>query len=124
MSWIQTNPNPKSLRTDDCTVRALSVILGIDWDRAYLLLTAKGFDLKIMPDKPSVIHSVLKDSGFHRHPLPDSCPECYTVENFCKDHPVGRFVVASDSHIVAIINGDIYDTWNSSSEVLQYYWEE
>lgn len=121
--WIQTNPNPEKLRTDDCTVRALSLVLGIPWDAAYVLLVSKGLELKVMPDKPSVIHAVLREHGYHRSVVPDSCPDCYTVEEFCRDHPVGKYVVASDSHVVAVIDGDIYDTWDSSSEIPQYYWE-
>ena len=44
------NPNPENLRTDDCTVRAISKILGISWDAAYLSLTLIGFQMKAMPD--------------------------------------------------------------------------
>lgn len=98
--------------------------MDIPWDSAYVLLVSKGLELKVMPDKPSVIHSVLREHGYHRNVVPDSCPDCYTVEEFCRDHPVGKFVVASDSHVVAVIDGDIYDTWDSSSEIPQYYWEE
>lgn len=31
-TWTEYNPNPKERRTIDCTVRALSLALGLDWD--------------------------------------------------------------------------------------------
>lgn len=122
--WIQTNPSPEKLRTDDCTVRALSLALDIPWDAAYVLLVSKGLELHVMPDKASVIHAVLRERGYHRNVVPDSCPDCYTLQDFCNDHPNGKFIVASDSHIVVVIDGDVYDTWDSTSEIPQFYWEE
>lgn len=122
--WIRMNMNPGNLRTDDCTVRALSLALGVTWEQAYVLLAQKGMELHVMPDKASVVHSVLKEHGYRRCLIPDTCPDCYTLQDFCNDHPNGKFIVASDSHIVVVIDGDVYDTWDSTSEIPQFYWEE
>lgn len=33
--WIEFNGNPTGRRVGDCAVRAVSVALGIDWEKAY-----------------------------------------------------------------------------------------
>lgn len=118
------NPNPENLRTDDCTVRAISKILGISWDAAYLSLTLIGFQMKAMPDAIFVWGAFLFSNGFTKKTIPDTCPLCYTIKQFCKDHPKGKYIVATQDHVVAIENGDYYDTWDSGDEVPVYYWKE
>lgn len=115
------NPNPENLRTDDCTVRAISKILDISWDAAYLSLTYTGFQMKAMSDTNFVWGAFLFSKGFTRKAIPDSCPLCYTIKQFCKDHPKGKYIVAAQDHVVAIENGDYYDTWDSGDEVPVYY---
>lgn len=58
--------------------------------------------------------------------LPDDCPECYTVEQFCEDHPKGLFVVAVQGHVLTVLDGDYYDAWDSGKEtpIFYYYFDE
>lgn len=124
LRWIQTNPNPRNLLIDDCTVRALSIVLGCTWDEASVRLDAEAFRLKVMPDSRVAFHSVMKSLGFKRKIIPDTCPECYTVEDFRIEHPKGTYVLATDDHVVTIRDGCIYDTWDPATEVPEFYWEE
>ena len=66
--------------------------------------------------------SYLKGKGFRRFILPDTCPDCYTVKDFCLDYPYGTYLLATGSHVVAVINGDYYDAWDSGNETPIYYW--
>lgn len=118
------NPNPMDRRTDDCTVRAISKIFDMDWDSAYLDLLYKGFQLKAMPDATFVWGAYLNSRGFKRKNLPDTCPLCYTVKQFSEDYPKGKYLVATRDHVIAVIDGDYYDTWDSGDEVPIYYWKE
>ena len=97
------NPNPMNRRTDDCTVRAISKIFDMDWDTAYLDIAYKGFQLKVMPDNSFAWGAYLNSRGFKRHFLPDTCPLCYTLTEFCKDYPIGRYLVATKDHVIAVI---------------------
>jgi len=123
MTYIQYNPNPKRKSTIDCTIRALSKALDTDWDDAYIRLCMKGFVLKNMPSANEVWHELLKDEGYERHIIPNTCPDCYTVRAFCLDHPRGLFILGTGSHVIAVENGDYYDNWDSGDEVPIYYWE-
>mgnify|MGYP007038282472 FL=1 len=62
--------------------------------------------------------------GYTMKPIPDTCPDCYTVREFCKDHPMGTYVLGTGSHVVAVRDGNYFDTWNSGDEVPIIYWRK
>ena len=123
MTFIQYNPNPKRKSTIDCAIRALSKALNTDWDDAYIRLCMKGFVMKNMPSANEVWHELLKDEGFTRHIIPNTCPDCYTVRAFCHEHPDGLYILGTGSHVIAVEDGNYYDNWDSGDEVPIYYWE-
>ena len=124
MAYQNYNPNPARSRVGDCTVRALSKALRLDWDGAFAALVAEAFQQKDMPSSDSVWNAVLRNEGFHRRGLPDTCPECYTVRQFAAEHPEGIFVVATPKHVLAVEDGDFFDTWDSGDETPLYYYEK
>lgn len=119
--WIRQNQNPAGNNVDDCAVRAISVATGKSWDRIYTEMCLGGFDIKDMAHADKVWHKVLKDNGFHRHSLPERCPDCYTVADFCSDHQNGIYVLAVPNHVVAVVDGHWVDTWDSGNETPFYY---
>lgn len=123
MSYIYYNPNPRSIRVGDCTIRALSYVLNQSWDKTYLDLTDLGLKMCDMPSSNAVWGTYLKQNGFVRESIPNECPVCYTIIDFCKDHPYGLYVLATGTHVVACRNGNYYDTWDSGDEVPIFYWK-
>ena len=77
-----------------------------------------------MPNADSVWSKVLKDFGFKRRSIPDTCPACYTIREFCEDHPEGTYILGTGSHVVAVIDGNLYDTWDSLDETPILYWRK
>ncbi len=122
MAWKEWNPNPTSRRVGDCAVRAVARALGVDWETAYLKIAAAGYGMGDMPSSDSVWGAVLRQNGFYRKAVPNTCPMCYTVEMFAQEHPEGIYVLALGCHVVTVEDGDWYDTWNSGDEVPQFYW--
>lgn len=120
--WIEYNPNPVGRKVGDCAVRAIAKALDIDWETAYTMIATNGFSMGDMPSSNSVWGAVLRQNGFYRKSLPDSCPDCYTAEDFCKDNPKGTYVLGFGTHVATVVDGNLYDAWNSSQEVPQYYW--
>ncbi len=121
--WQEYNPNPGGRKVGDCTVRAICKATGETWERVYTALAMKGFELGDLPNANSVWGAYLRDSGFKRQIIPDTCPDCYTVCDFCADHPNGTYILALSGHVVAVQDGDYYDTWDSGTEIPLYYWE-
>ena len=122
--FIDYNPNPVGRRVGDCSVRAISKALGVDWETAYAMIASNGFAMGDMPSSNSVWGAVLRQNGFKKQAIPNSCPDCYTIRSFAKDNPRGTFVVGTGSHAVAVINGSYYDAFDSGHETPIYYFRK
>lgn len=120
--FVQFNANPINRNTGDCTVRAISVLMNQSWRDTYADLSMTAFYLSDMPSANESWHEYLILNGYKRYAIPDTCPRCYTVKEFCMDHPKGRFMLATGHHVIAVIDGDYYDTWDSGLEVPIYYY--
>ena len=121
--YVYYNPNPTGQdKVGDCSVRAVSKALGISWEDAYAKLATSGYDMGDMPSSNNVIAAVLRMNGFYRENLPMFCRDCYTIKDFARDNPVGTYVVGTGNHVVTIIDGDWFDTWNSGDETPVYFW--
>lgn len=122
--YVYYNPNPRGeIRSGDCTVRALTKAIGESWEAVYLELSMLGFRMGDMPSANQVWGEFLRSYGFNRYSLPNTCPACYTVRDFCVDHPSGLYVLATGSHVVTVEDGNYYDSWDSGDEVPAYMFE-
>ena len=122
--YVPFNPNPKRNHVGDCTVRAISKATGESWDKTYSALSAQGYAMADMPSANHVWGAYLRKKGFVQHVLPDTCPDCYTVADFARDHPRGMYILALSGHVVAVNDGDYFDSWDSGDEIPLYYWEK
>ena len=116
--------NPAGRNVADCSVRAISAALGVDWETAFALTAKAAYQMADMPSSNSVWGAVLRQRGFYRHTIPNTCPECYTAEDFCRDHPHGVYVLGFGNHVATVKDGIILDSWDSSNEIPQYYWSK
>ena len=122
MSFKYYNPNPYGLQVGDCVIRALTKFLNKDWDSIYAAIVLDGFIRKDMPSGNMTWSRYLKRLGYTRRFILDTCPDCYTVKDFCIDHPIGRYLLVLDQHVVTVVDGDYYDIWDSGNEIPDYYW--
>ena len=122
MPYVEYNPNPAGRRVGDCAVRAVAKALDLDWEQAFVLIAANAYAMSDMPSADSVWGSVLRQHGFYRQAIPNTCPDCYTVADFARENPFGTFVLALGGHVVTVKDGDWYDTWDSGDQTPQYFW--
>lgn len=122
MAYVEFNPNPVGRKVGDCSVRAIAKALNMGWESAFIALTMNALQMGDMPSSDSVWGSLLRQHGFYRRTLPDTCPTCYTAEDFCEDHPHGVFVLGFGGHVSTVEDGNLYDSWDSSKEIPQFYW--
>lgn len=122
--YQETNINPKGHYVGDCVIRAISTATDEPWERTYVELAITGFTMADMPSSNHVWGAYLASKGYKRAVIPNTCPDCYTIKDFCRDHPSGTYILATGSHVVAAIDGDYYDTWDSGDEVPIYFWKE
>lgn len=119
------NPNPCKRYTGDCVIRAVTAVENISWDEAYISLCIFGYVFCNWGNGNEVWSAYLRYRGYTQHALPNNCPVCYTVQDFCREHPQGSFILGAGNHAVAVIDGDYYDTGDSGTAIVdQYYTKE
>ncbi len=122
MGYIYYNPNPTGKNTmGDCSIRALSKVLNLSWDETFDILVDNAKLRADMPNSNANIDEVLSDFGFHKETFTD-CYKCHTVSEFAEEHPYGTYVLGSGDHVVAVINGNFFDSWRSDDTPIIYYW--
>lgn len=124
MAHVIYNPNPKKKNTGDCVYRAVAKVTNDDWNSAFVMVVSEAYEMKEDTTSNDVWNEVLYSLGFKKRIAPDTCPTCYTIKQFCEDNPTGTYVVATGSHVVAVIDGDYYDTWDSGEQVVAYYYSK
>jgi hypothetical protein len=118
------NPHPSQRRIGDCVIRAISKVLDLEWNDTYTALCLQGYVMSDLPSSNQIWGAFLRKQGFIRQVIPNECPDCYTVEDFCKDHPTGIYVLGTGSHAVAVVDGFYYDAWESGREQPIYYYKK
>lgn len=121
--YVYENPNPEKKDVGDCVIRAISILFDASWYDIYDELAEQGRVMHDMPSSNEVWSEFLYENGFTRKIIPDTCPKCYTVRQFCEDHPMGEYLLATGSHVVAVIDGNYHDAWDSGNKVPIYYFK-
>lgn len=118
------NPNPMNKRVGDCVIRAVSKVLDWDWNDTYTALCLQGYVMSDLPSSNQIWGAFLRKQGFKRQVIPNECPDCYTIEDFCEDYPTGIYVLGTGSHAVAVVDGCYYDAWDCGREQPIYYYKK
>ena len=101
---------------DDCTVRALTIALNYDYYVVVMALQQQAKFLKIKDFKDwENVKAFMKAEGFVKM----EPKKIYKVKDFVKQHPKGIYILSLKEHVTTLVNGTIYDTWDTTNE--RYY---
>lgn len=118
--YIHYNGNPCGLSIGDCVIRAISIVTGYSRHKVYAGLCLQGFPCTIWGNSNDIWADYLLYLGFTRHIVHGR----QTVSEFADEHQTGRYVLGTGSHAVAVVDGNIVDSWFSGNEYVRYYFEK
>lgn len=123
LAYINENLNPFHRRVGDCVIRAIAKVLNMSWEDVAIDLSMMMVTKKDILTSNALWGEYLYLNGFRRGVLPNTCPDCFTLKDFCDEFSQGTYVACTGSHVIAVINGNYYDTFDSGEEVITYFWE-
>lgn len=103
--YIHANPNPNGSYVEDCVIRAIAIATGRTWDKVFFELCLQAYIAKNMPSVNKVWGSYLASIGFSRFLLPNTCPDCYTIRDFCRDNQIGAILSLNNVNVPKDFNG-------------------
>lgn len=121
------NPNPRTqnpIGKIDCVVRAIAAATGESWERIYTALSIQGYKDGDNFALDSVWGNYLEGRGWTWLRIPDTCPRCYTAEQFAGDHPTGIYILGTGTHAVCVRDGKIWDSWDSRNTIPLFAWRK
>ena len=124
MAFIFYNPNCKGQHVTDCVIRAICRLENLTWTEAFDQLTALCRQECDMPSSDKMWGKYVSSRGYKKYLIPETVPDWYTVKDFCRDNPVGKFIIKTSGHVIAVVNGDYYDTFDSGDKTPIYFWKK
>lgn len=134
------NANSKNRYTGDCVIRAISTALELSWEQVYRDLVEIGIKHGYSIGDDKTYGKYLESKGWTKRKQPRKEDNTkYTGNEFCEILQDTEFVdyileVSKEQaksniiahigvgHIVAIVGGKVYDTWNSTDGCIGNYW--
>lgn len=128
-AWKRYNANSKDIDTGDCVKRSISLAYGIDYDQVAKDLNKIKRDIgvdafNIHPVYDRYIMSLGVDE--FGKPKKFGLADKLTVDEFCNAFTEGTFIIlcgkapGRTSHMVCIIDGDYWDSWDSGMWYVSY----
>lgn len=118
-------PNKKDIENEygDCVIRALTKATGKDWLTVFEELIPYARECQAMLNSKVVYGKYLEDNGFkwvgikvkkgYKKPTP---------QTFYRECPKGTYILRLSHHVVTVVDGYFYDTWDSGNKSVYGYW--
>lgn len=128
--FVYYQPNKKDLKDQygDCSIRALAKALDVTWVEAFDAVMPLCREAQLLTwyfATPNAESGIMGKLGFERHGISNKKGlKRPTVDSFAKDHPEGTYICKAAHHVVAVVNGKYYDTWDSGDCSMYAYYEK
>lgn len=126
------NANPKGKITGDCVVRAICTAMERPYNEVYRELFEFSIECGLMLNDTKCYEKYLESKGWYKQKQPRKYNGTkYTGKEFCKmakeftlDYPERIIAHIGGHHIVAIVDGRVWDIWDSTDGCIGNYWTE
>jgi hypothetical protein len=108
---------------NDCTVRALAVTLGIEYDFAYEVLASfgrkSGAGFPFKTHAAAIFANCSADATWTAFQAVKG-ERRLTLPAFCARYPAGRYIVSMAKHITVVVDGVVHDDFQPGEERCVY----
>ena len=113
----------KGKNAGDCVVRAIAIALNLDYKEVYdelAMMNKELYGIKTARNGNSkkAYEKFLKKRGWHWC----KAPKLVGRKARYFDLPHGRYIARQANHLVAVIDGSIHDTWDSTHKMVYGYY--
>lgn len=109
----------------DCVIRALTKAVGKDWTGVFDDLVPIARSLQAMPSGKPVYERYLINNAFTYHGISNKKgTKRPTVASFAAEHKSGIFLLRVANHVVTVVDGCFYDTFDCGHKSLYGYWSK
>ena len=122
-------PNKKDLKDDygDCVIRAICKAFDITWLEAFEMTLPICRECQMLPSRilfADNVKVVEKHMKLINHKVSNKRgTKRPTVKSFAKEHKTGRYILRIANHVVAVVDGKYFDTWDCGEKSLYGYYE-
>ena len=129
--FYNPNPNqrykkdgtPMKWHGTDCTVRSLAKAMNLSWLAAFKTLCSEAERQLMTYDDIKVLAKVYKTLKFTEGSVNKTGAKP-TVNEFCREHKTGTYILSLCGHVVCVVDGKFYDTWDCGSCKVRKYWKK
>ena len=127
LNYVELNLNPKKRKTGDCSTRAISAVLGIDYADALRLQYEESSKCFYDPTSKQVVARVLAKFGYAKVQQPKkSNGKKYLVKEIdqitTKAEREKGILVTVANHHTCVYNNSIIDIWNCGNKTIGNYY--
>ncbi len=122
MGYVYYQPN-KTTETGDCVVRSICLATGHGWHFVFDRLVEYARRVQDMPNEFAVYSKYLEDQGFTYRDVKKG-KRRQTVSAFANRHKHGVYILKGLCHVVCVVDGNYYDSWDSGSKLVYGYWKK
>lgn len=129
--YVYYQPNKMDIKDEygDCSIRAICKVFECEWIEAFRMTLPLCEKYQVVP---SCIFYSKHEKAIEEMLGMKKCKVSVTkgckrptVKKFATDHPTGKYIVGVANHVVAVVDGKYYDTWDSGDcSMYSYYVKE
>ena len=110
----------KGTRQGDCVIRAIAIATETDYKLVWEELCDISKPMGQFPNSDKVFETYLKNRGWKKNKYSKPFPQIKTLQLkqaivYCR--------AGYGTHLTAIVNGDLNDTWDCRDRIAYSYWE-
>jgi hypothetical protein len=125
MAYKYYQPNTKDIKDKygDCVIRSLTKAMNKDWLTVFDELHPIAREMQCPYNMKVCYEKYITNNGFKYHGVSNAKgTKRPTVESFSKTNNKGTYILRVSKHIVTLVDGIYYDTWDCKRKSLYGYW--